>query len=201
VIKLYHAPLSRSVRIVWLFEELGIPYELQAAPLVPPAPRPFAQNTPTGKVPTIEDDGVAIFESGAILEYILEKYGNGRLAPAVGSASRGPFLQWVHFAEATLFTGLGNIAWHRRYKQDAEAIADAVRDYQGWTEACLASLERQLDGKPFVLGADFSGADIMLGYSLLVAKAFGALGESFPLVNAYLGRLTERPALRTALRS
>jgi len=201
VITLYHAPLSRSVRIVWLLEELGLPYELRAATLEPPAPRPFAQKTPSGKVPTIEDDGMAMFESGAILEYVLEKYGNGRLAPPVGSPLRGPFLQWVHFAEATLFPGLGNIAWHTRFKQDAETVAGAVADYRAWTEAGLDALERQLTGKQFVLGAEFSGADVMLGYTLLVAKAFGVLSERHPAVNAYLARLTERPALRRALQS
>jgi glutathione S-transferase len=201
VIKLYHAPLSRSVRIVWLLEELGLPYELQAAALEPPAPKPFAQNTPSGKVPTIEDDGMAMFESGAILEYIVEKYGNGRLAPKVGSPLRGPFLQWVHFAEATLFSGLGNIAWHTRFKQDAETVAGAVRDYRSWAEAGLDALERQLSGKDFILGAAFSGADIMLGYTLLVAKAFGVLTENYPTVNGYLARLTDRPALRKALES
>jgi len=201
VITLYHAPLSRSVRIVWLLEELGLPYELRAAALEPPAPRPFAQKTPSGKVPTIEDDGMAMFESGAILEYVLEKYGNGRLAPPVGSPLRGPFLQWVHFAEATLFPGLGNIAWHTRFKQDAETVAGAVADYRAWTEAGLDALERQLTGKQFVLGAEFSGADVMLGYTLLVAKAFGVLSERHPAVNAYLARLTERPALRRALQS
>lgn len=201
MITLYHAPLSRSVRIVWLLEELGLPYELRAATLEPPAPRPFAQKTPSGKVPTIEDDGMAMFESGAILEYVLEKYGNGRLAPPVGSPLRGPFLQWVHFAEATLFPGLGNIAWHTRFKQDAETVAGAVADYRAWTEAGLDALERQLTGKQFVLGAEFSGADVMLGYTLLVAKAFGVLSERHPAVNAYLARLTERPALRRALQS
>jgi glutathione S-transferase len=199
VIKLYHAPLSRSVRIVWLLEELGLPYELRTAPLEPPAPRPFAQKTPSGKVPTIDDDGMILFESGAILEYILEKYGNGRLMPPPGSPLRGSFLQWVHFAEGTLFTGLGNIAWHTRFKQDAEALADAIGDYRTWAQAGLDSLERQLTGKRFVLGEEFSGADIMLGYTLLVAKAFGVLTERYPAVNAYLARLAERPALRKAL--
>lgn len=201
MITLYHAPLSRSVRIVWLLEELGLPYELRTAALEPPAPRPFAQKTPSGKVPTIEDDGIAISESGAILEYVLEKYGNGRLAPRVGSPLRGPFLQWVHFAEATLFPGLGNIAWHTRFKQDAETVASAVGDYRAWTEAGLDALERQLTGRQFVLGAEFSGADVMLGYTLLVAKAFGVLSDGHPAVNAYLARLTERPALRRALQS
>jgi glutathione S-transferase len=79
VIKLYHSPRSRSVRIYWLLEELGVPYELVTIDFTPPA-RPFAQSTPTGKVPTLEDGEVTMFESGAILEYVLERYGQGRLA-------------------------------------------------------------------------------------------------------------------------
>jgi glutathione S-transferase len=201
VIKLYHAPLSRSVRVVWLLEELGLPYELRAAPLEPPAPRPFAQKTPSGKVPTIEDDGVTIFESGAIVEYILEKYGNKGLAPPVGSPLRGPFLQWVHFADATAFTGLGNIAWHTRFKQDAERVADALVDYRGWAEASLDAVERNLRGQDFLLGAEFSAADIMVGYTVLVAKALGLVGERHAAVDAYLARLTERPAFRRALQA
>ena len=201
MIKLYHAPLSRSVRVLWLLEELGLPYELHAAPLEPPAPRPFAQKTPTGKVPTIEDDGVTIFESGAIVEYLLEKYGSGGLAPPVGSPLRGPFLQWVHFADATAFTGLGNIAWHTRFRDDAERMADALADYRQWAEASLDALERNLRGRDFLLGADFSAADIMVGYTVLVAKAMGLIGAQHAAVDAYLTRLTERPALRKALRT
>jgi glutathione S-transferase len=201
VIKLYHAPLSRSVRVLWLLEELGLPYELHAAPLEPPAPKPFAQNTPSGKVPTVEDDGVTIFESGAIVEYLLEKHGSQGLAPPVGSPLRGPFLQWVHFADATAFTGLGNIAWHTRFKGDAERVADALADYRMWAEAALDTLERTLRDREFLLGAEFSAADVMVGYTVLVAKAMGLVGEDHRAVDAYLARLTERPALRRALRA
>ena len=201
MIKLYHAPLSRSVRVLWLLEELRLPYQLASAPIEPPAPKPFAQKTPSGKVPTIEDDGVTIFESGAIVEYLLEKYGSRGLAPPVGSPLRGPFLQWVHFADATAFTGLGNIAWHTRFKNDAERMADAVADYRQWAEAALDVLERNLRGQDYLLGADFSAADVMVGYTVLVAKAMGLLGESHPAVDAYLARLTERPALRRALQA
>jgi glutathione S-transferase len=201
MLKLYHAPLSRSVRIVWLLEELGLPYELVAAPLEPPVPHPFAQKTPTGKVPTLEDDGVVMFESGAILEYVLERHGGGRLAPATGSPLRAAFLQWIHFAEATAFTGLGNLAWHTRVRQDAEALPEALADYRGWALAALDVVERALAGREFLLGDEFSGADIMLGYSLLVARAFGVLGERHPATDAYLTRLTRRPALRSALRA
>ena len=199
MITLYHAPWSRSVRIVWLLEELGLPYELRTAPIEPPTPKPFAQKTPTGKVPTIEDDGVTMFESGAILEYVLERYGDGRLAPPVGSPLRGPFLQWVHFADATAFTGLGNIAWHTRFKEDADSVAPALADYRRWAEASLDVLERQLANGHYLLGAGFSGADVMVGYTVLVAKGLGVLGEAHPAVDAYLARLTERPALRKAL--
>jgi glutathione S-transferase len=202
MITLHHAPWSRSVRIVWLLEELGLPYELKSSPLEPPTPKPFAQKTPFGKVPAIEDDGMAMFESGAILEYVLERYGGGRLAPPVDSPLRGPFLQWVHFADATAFGGLGNIAWHTQFRQDADRLPDAIADYRVWAEAALDALELALDGKDFVLGADLSGADIMLGYTLLVAKSFGVLSaRTHPNVEAYLARLTARPALRKALQA
>jgi glutathione S-transferase len=189
------------VRVLWLLEELGLSYELHTVPLEPPAPKPFAQKTPSGKVPTIEDDGVTIFESGAIVEYILEKYGSRGLAPPVGSPLRGPFLQWVHFADATAFTGLGNMAWHTRFKQDGENVADALADYRRWVEASLDALERTLRDRDFLLGPEFSAADIMVGYTVLVAKAMGLIGEDHRAVDAYLARLTARPALRRALRA
>jgi len=201
MIEIYHAPLSRSVRVVWLLEEMGLPYQLHSAPLEPPGPKPFAQKTPTGKVPTLVDDGVTIFESGAIAEFLLEKYGSHDLAPPVGSPQRGPFLQWVHFADATAFTGLGNIAWHTKFKQDAERVADALEDYRRWAEASLDALERTLRDRPYLLGEKFSAADVMVGYSVLVAKAMGLIGASHRSVDAYLARLTERPALRRALRA
>jgi glutathione S-transferase len=190
------------VRIVWLLEELGLPYELRSAPLEPPAPKPFAQRTPFGKVPAIEDGEMAMFESGAIVEYILERHGGGRLAPPIGSELRAPFLQWVHFADSTAFGGLGNIAWHTQFRQDAEKLPEAIADYRGWAEAALDALERALAGRDYVLGAEFSGADVMLGYTLLVAKSFGILsGAAHPNADAYLRRLTARPALRKALQA
>ena len=201
MIKLYHAPLSRSVRTLWLLEELGLPYELETIELRPPTPAPFVQPTPLRKVPVIEDGEVTMFESGAILEYILERYGQGRLAPATGSPLRAAFLQWVHFAEGTAFTGLGNIAWHTRFREDANKIPDAIADYRTWASAALEALERELGENDYLLGAEFSGADIMVGYTLLIAKSFGLLDESTPKVDAYLARLTQRPALRKALSS
>src|SRR2546430_3270887 len=109
MIKLYHAPMTRSIRIYWLLEELGdVPYELEIVRFAVPKV-PFSQATPLGKVPVIEDGPVVMFESGAILEYILERYGKSPLAPPPRPASRSAYLQWVHFADGTLFPPLGEI--------------------------------------------------------------------------------------------
>ena len=198
--KLYHSPRTRSMRIVWLLEELGIPYELEVVRFTPPIPpaRPFAQRTPFGKVPALEDGDVTMFESGAIVEYVLERYDKGRLAPPPGSPLRAQYLQWIHFAEATAFPPLGNIAWHR-FRQNADTIPSAMEDYRTWAAAVFDFLERTLAGKDYLLGRDFSGADVMLGYTLLCAKWFGLLTEEHPNVARYLARLESRPAFQKAL--
>jgi glutathione S-transferase len=196
--KLYHSPRSRSVRIYWLLEELGVPYELATIDFTPPA-RPFAQPTPSGKVPTLEDGEVTMFESGAILEYVLERYGQGRLAPAPGSPARAAFLQWVHFAEATAFAPLGNIAWHTIFKRNADQIPDVIGDYRTWAAAAFEVVDRAVTGKAYLLGAEFSGADIMMGYTLMCAKWFGMLAEGYPNLVSYLARLEARPAFKKAL--
>lgn len=127
MIKFYHAKRARSIRIVWLLEELGIPYELATVAFNPPR-HSFEQNTPAGRFPVIEDGALVMFESGAILEYLIEKYGNGRLAPTVGSPDRGPYLQWVHFAEATAFPPIGDITQHTLFLPGAARIPQVAED-------------------------------------------------------------------------
>jgi len=197
VIKLYHAPLTRSVRIYWLLEELGIPYELETVAFR--ADRlPFGQSTPAGKLPAIQDGDLTMFESGAILEYILERYGNGRLAPPSGSPLRGQYLQWVHFAEATAFPPLGNIAWHVLFKKDAQAVPTPIADYRSLAEAALQVVESALSRREYLLESGFSGADIMMGFTLECAKWLGALSDRFPNAIGYLERLEARPAFQKA---
>jgi glutathione S-transferase len=197
MVTLYHAPRTRSLRIVWLLEELGIPYALKTVGFAPPA-RPFSQQTPTGKFPTLADGDVTIFESAAIGEYLVERYGDGRLAPAVGAPARAAYLQWMHFAESA-FIPLGNIAWHTLFKHDADELPGAIEDYRGWARAGFEVIERGLAGKPYLLGAELSAADVMMGYTVLCARWFGMLGEEYPNLNAYLDRLQQRPAFAKAL--
>jgi glutathione S-transferase len=196
--KLYHAPHTRSVRVIWLLEELGVPYELETMDFVTPK-TVFSQKTPAGKFPVLEDEGVTIFESGAIVEYIVERYGEGRLAPPIGSPLRGPYLQWIHFAEATAFPPIGDIVRHSFFKPEEDRIPAVVEDGRERAITTLAVLDRTLTGKQWVLGDEFSAADVMLGYTLHAAKLFGLLEGRFPELRGYVERLEGRPAFQKAL--
>jgi glutathione S-transferase len=198
MITLYHAPRTRSVRILWLLEELGLPYELKKVEFVRPS-KTFSQRTPLGKLPVIEDGEVTICESGAILEYIIERYGQGQLAPAVGSPLRGRFLQWLHFAEGTAYPPLGVIVWHTFYKGDADGLPGVIDDARDRARTALDFLEQALAGKSYLLGDDFSGADIMVGFTLAVARALNVLDDRYSQLAAYLARLEERSAFQRAL--
>ena len=197
MLTLYYAPRTRAVRVRWLLEELGLPHELRRVAFKPPT-KPFTQDVPLGKIPVIEDGDVTICESGAIVEYVLERYGNGRLAPAIGSPLRGEFLQWLHFAEATAFPPLGIIVWHTLFRQDADQVPSVIASARERADAALEFVEKALAGKTYLLGDDFSAADVMMGFTLAAARDLGVLDERYPLLNTYLVRLEARPAFRAA---
>lgn len=198
MIKLYHAQLTRSIRIIWLLEELGIPYELATVAFKPPR-HSFEQDTPSGKFPVLEEDGLVLSESGAILEYLTEKYGKGRLAPPVGSPDRGPYLQWVHFAEATAFPPIGDVARHTMFLPEAERIPQVAADGRARTKNALDVIERRLAGREYLVGGTLSGADVMMGYFLMAARMLGILGAEHPNIAAYWERLAARPGFQKAL--
>jgi glutathione S-transferase len=139
-----------------------------------------------------------MFESGAIVEYLLECYGEGRLGPRAGEPRRGEFLQWVHFAEATLMPPLIEILRHTVLKPEAERIPAVVDDAKTRAAVTLAVVERALADRDYLLGADFSAADIMMTYGVQWADMLGLLADS-PNLRGYLQRLASRPALRKAM--
>jgi len=199
MIKLYYAPQTRAVRILWLLEELGLPYELERVDFLPPAESFFVQQTPLGKLPTIEDGDVVMCESGAIVEYILERYGEGRLAPPVGSRARATYLQWLHFAESTAFPPLGIIVWLSRYREDSEDHRAIIDDARGRAAKGFEFLQREMGDNAYLVGDGFTGADIMMGFTLVAARVLGVLDDRYPTLNAYLERLMQRPALQRTL--
>ena len=200
MIKLYHAPKTRSVRVLWLLEELGLPYDLVVMPFTQEALKSaeFLRVNPCGALPAIEDGDVTMFESGAILEYVLERYGNGRLAPPPGTPARARYLQWVHFGEASLLPPLGDIAQHAIFRPEAERIPAMVADGRRRATAKLDVLEQALSGSPYLCGEAFTAADIMVGYGVALTRLLGVLGDGHPRVGAYLARLEKRPPFQKA---
>jgi Glutathione S-transferase len=197
MIRLYHAPRTRSVRVRWLLEELGLPHELVTREYQRQG-QPFAQAAPFGKFPSLEDGDTVMIESGAIVEYLLEKYGDGRLGPRVGDPLRPRFLQWLHFAESTLLPPLLDVLRHTLIKPEAERIPAVVEDGRARAGKTLDVLERELGDAPYLLGAEFTAADIMMAYGLQWAENFGLL-EGRPRLAAYFRRIVSRPAAQRAL--
>jgi glutathione S-transferase len=200
MIRLYHAPRTRSVRVVWLLEELGLPYELVVMPFTPEALKSpeFLRINPSGALPAIEDGEVAMFESGAIVEYLLERYGDGRLAPPAGSPARARYLQWLHFGEAGLLPPLGDMAQHSFIRPEAERIAAMVADGKRRATAKLDVLEPVLARAPYLCGDAFTAADVMVGYGVMLTRLLGVLGPAHPQVGDYLTRLEARPGFQKA---
>ena len=200
MLKIYHAQNTRSVRIVWLCEELGIPYELKTLKF---APEDLQSETylaihPLGKVPSIDDDGLILNESGAIAQYLLTKHGKGRLEPKPGTDEFGKYLHWFHFAEATFMGPLGNIAQHSFIRPEDQRIPQVAAEAAEGAKKILGILDRELADKDYICGTEFTAADVMLGYDLLLCKLFGLLSEDYPNVNAYFGLLGERPGFQKA---
>lgn len=197
-IKLYHAPLTRSLRVRWLLEELGVPYELAQLDFMGGDLKKadYLAKHPLGKVPTLEIDGTTLWESGAMVEYLCEKY--GKLAPPPGSPKRAEFLQWVHFSEATAMPPLGQFFQNAFIKPEAQRIAAILPEAQESIGKWLTLLDAHLKGKKYLLGDEFTAADVMMGYTVNGTKFGGMLDARYPNVEAYLTRLSERPAFQKA---
>ena len=150
-------------------------------------------------MPAIRDGDLTLFESGAILEYLIERYGNGRLAPRPGEPQRGAYLQWVHFAEASFQRALDDVFSHEHARAPEERVASVAADARQRATAALDVLENALGKSDYLLGAELTGADIMMGYTLLSSKYFGILTDDRTRASAYLTRLLARPAFRKAL--
>ncbi len=200
MLKIYHVAHTRGVRPIWLCEELGLPYEIEvidfgAAFRASPEWRALS---PTGKVPVMTDGDLVMYESGAMVDYILERYGEGRLQPEPGAADSALYRQWCWFAEATFARPLGEIVNHRRVAPGGETVEFVIEDCKDRARLCLGALEGALADADYLVANTFGAADIMNGYSLNVASAFGVLTDAYPKSTAYLERLAGRPGYQVA---
>lgn len=152
---------------------------------------------PVGKMPVLHDGDLVMFESGAMVQYILDRYGQGRLQPAPGTPEHAIFLQWCWFAEATFARPLGEMVNQRRAFGD-KAVPAVTEEMAGRAGLCLQALADELSDKPYLLGDEFSAADIMTGYSLMLARRL-VPGDPHQALDAYWERLSKRPAFQRTL--
>ena len=200
VVTLYHAAGSRSCRVRWVLEELGVPYRIERLTFGDgsmQSPAYLAKN-PAGKVPTLEDDGTVLFESGAICEYLVERYGKGRLAPAPGAPGRAAYLQWLHWGEASLTPPLGELVAQKFMRPEAERLPQVEGDARKRLRKSLDLLEQALAKGDYLLGAELSAADCVVAYALQLAKLIGELPGDLPRIAAYHARCAARPAFQKA---
>ena len=198
MLTVYHLNESRSVRVLWLLEELDVPYEIVRfeRDATRRAPAALAEIHPLGKSPVIKDGELVLAESGAIVEYLVERYGGGRLAPRPDTAAWGLYLQWLHFAEGSamlpllleLFTTMGLIPGGKDGMLGGFVKVELAKQ--------LDYIEHELGDKDYLLGA-FTAADVMMGFPADLAERQGHLAGR-PRLLAWLARLRARPAYQRA---
>ncbi len=215
MIVVHHLNNSRSQRVLWLLEELELPYEVKryrrdpATMLAPPELRSIH---PLGKAPVIVDDGTTMAESGAILEYLVERYGDGRLVPVAGTPERLRYRYWMHFAEGSAMPPLLLHLIFSRMKVApmpffarpvAKAIAErALETYvRPNLTRTLNFLEAELTPRDWFAGTNFTVADIQMSFPLEAADARVGLGPQYPRLKDWLNRIHARPAYQRALES
>ena len=213
MITLHHLENSRSQRILWLLEELELPYEIkfyQRDPETSLAPPELLAVHPLGKSPVVTDGERTLAESGAIIEYLVETYGNGRLRPAEGSPDFLRYRYWLHYAEGSLmpFLLLSLIA-HRIenapmpffVRPVARGIAGKLKEgfVRPNIDRHLAFLEQALTESPWFTGAEMTAADVQMSFPLEAAAVRANLEDQFPKLNGFLERVHARPAYLRAL--
>jgi len=198
VLRVHHLNNSRSQRVLWLCEELGIPYEIvkhSRDPATQRAPQSLAAIHPLGKAPAVEHHGQVIVESEAILEYICQVCGEGRLSRSPDAPDYAAYLTWLAFPEGTLFPGLVVdlvYAWTGGGNESFKGFFDAEIDRN------LAYVEASLAGRETLLPSGFTAADINLGWALEFAECRGRLLK-FPALTTWLNALRARPAYVRAI--
>lgn len=199
MIRLHHVALSRSFRILWLLEEMGLEAEIITHSVTDGSLRQpgYLEKSPAGRVPALEIDGRILFESGAITEYLCEtrlEYGLGR---PPGHDERVPYLEWLHYAE-TMANLIANLNLHWVFLRDPAMRSPTLLKMEARRLALtLRPVEATLAGQDYLLPSGFSAADTMLGWNLLAAPRFVRM-EGFPAIRAYMERICARPAHQRA---
>ncbi len=198
--KLHFAPNSRAGRIVWLFEELGLEYQLNKMAFHPKdlKSEEHRKRHPLGRVPVLDDGDVSIYESGAIVEYVMARYGDGGLKPAVDAPEFPEYLQWFHYSEGMVMPPINTIMVHSVLLPPDRRNPETLAQAQRLLGRAVAPVDAALEGREYLIGG-FSAADIMLGHSLFMANRLGQVPDELANLKGYVKRIEARPAFQTAI--
>jgi glutathione S-transferase len=212
MITVHHLNNSRSQRVLWLLEELGMPYEIkhyQRNATTNLAPPELLQVHPLGKSPVVTDGDATVAETGAVIEYLVDRAG-GRLRPAAGSAEHRRYTYWLHFAEGSAMPPLLMTLILGRIRKSGpffvrpltRKIADTVSGsfVAPNIQRQLEFMESELAQRPWFAGHEFSAADVMMSFPLEVAVVRGGLDARYPKLGQWLARIHARPAYQQALK-
>jgi glutathione S-transferase len=213
MIVVHHLNNSRSQRVLWLLEELELPYEIKRYKRDPQtmlAPTSLREVHPLGKSPVITDGKLTLAESGAIIEYLIERYGNGRLVPAIGTLEHLRYTYWLHYAEGSampplllklIFDQIEKNPMPFFVRPIARAMVSRVKSsfIEPQIGQHLDYMEAELGKSTWFTGNEFTAADIQMSFPLEAAVARGGLNASRPKLMAFLNRIHTRPAYQQAL--
>ncbi len=201
--QLYHTAHSRSMRVLWLLEELGLDYDVDSLPFDSRA-LTLADHLDVGKLgelPILIDANVAMTQSVAIIHYLIDRYGDGRLSPSRASDSYGNYLEWIEFGETKLMDPLSQWLQHSQLLPEAERNADTAAKGRTAFAYFAAKVDDAVTDRDYLLGDTFTAADIVVGHALFVAEQYGAFPSSCAHLAAYYERLRARPAFQAAAAS
>lgn len=200
MLKLHFAPNSRAGRIVWLLEELELPYEINKMAFHPKDLKSDEHRArhPLGRVPVLDDGDIRIWESGAIVEYVLERHKNGGLKPAVNAPEFPEYLQWFHYCEGMVMPPINTIVVQTLLLPPERRDETALAQAQKLLSRSLQPVEEALAGKDYLIG-NFSAADIMLGHACFMANRLGCVTDEMANLKSYVERIAARPAFKTAI--
>jgi len=202
MLKLHHAPNSRAGRIVWLLEEIGLEYELNKMAFHPKELKSDEHRArhPLGRVPVLEDGEVMLYESGAIVEYIIARHTDGTLQPNVNTPEFPEYLQWFHYCEGMVMPPVNTIVVQTKLLPEDRRNAEVLGQAQRLLTKALAPVDKAVERREYLIG-DFSGADIMLGHACFMSRRLGCFTGEMTALDAYVNRLEARPAFQTGIQT
>ncbi|MDA9955053.1 glutathione S-transferase family protein [Gammaproteobacteria bacterium] len=200
MLKVHFVAGTRAGRVVWLLEELGLEYEVNIMPFTKEglkSPEHRSRHA-LGRVPVLEDGDISIFESGAIIDYVLERHKNGGLKPNSDVPEFPLYLQWYHYCEGMVMPPMNQIVVQTILLPADRRDETVLNQAKKLLSKALAPVNDTLAGKDYLIG-DFSAADLMLGHSCFMANRLGCVTDDMQNIKDYVARIDARPAFKKAI--